>query len=150
MESPAACRCEVENRVEDDRSPVTDNRHDDVVVEKPWEEMTGRERSLANLRKPKQPHRGPRQSTIEKWAVVDMIFGEPDSPESIAMCASLRQQLMNGTLAPGIAVFLLGHWLGKVKDRIEVSGDMTLTKIVREIVDVRVSQQRELPDVDHE
>lgn len=74
-------------------------------------------------------------TTRQKREILDKIFGAPDTKERDDMMMCLRAQVMSGEMAPAVLVFLLTHLLGKPKERLELTGELGVTKIVREIVD---------------
>jgi hypothetical protein len=58
--------------------------------------------------------------TREREQFIDMVIGEVDSAERAAFAASMRQQVMAGTAAPAVTLFLLQTWLGKPKETLEI------------------------------
>lgn len=75
------------------------------------------------------------KSTHIRQEILDGIFGAHGSEDEIETITILRRKLLDGSLAPPVAMFLMQHWLGVPKQKFEVTGQVNVTKVVREIVE---------------
>jgi hypothetical protein len=73
--------------------------------------------------------------TRAKRDFLDKIIGMDNTQEREEFLASIRQQFMDGSLSPMVQIFILETWLGKPKLPVEFSGEVGISRIVREIVD---------------
>ena len=119
--------------------PAEDARseHADVTKTnaKPWlfkgEPGPGRPRGRAN------------NITLQQRRVAAMVLGEPGTPEFDEFVAAERKSALNGLMPPGVKTLWMHYLLGIPKQQIEVSGDVTIEKIVREVIDVPAQSQDE-------
>jgi hypothetical protein len=82
-----------------------------------------KEASLKNLQ------RGRPVGSISKWTRVrhdflDKLFGMPGSEELQEFAAAIRKQFIDGTIHPQIGVFIMQHWMGVPKQKVEVDINM--------------------------
>lgn len=73
--------------------------------------------------------------TKERHEFIDAVVGKVGSTERQLFALSIRTQFMAGTLSPVVAQTILYWWLGKPKETVEVQGELTVSRVVREIVD---------------
>ena len=78
----------------------------------------------------------PNKTTTAQKAFAARVLGEPGTPEFDAFVDSTRKQLLAGILPPAITALILHYAYGKPKETIEVEGNVTVEKIVREVINV--------------
>lgn len=120
-------------------------------LEDPFEEniQTGLERDKKGQLTGRRPGPGRPKGSVNKTTSRQKVFaarvlGVPGTPEFEEFIASTRKQLLNGFLPPGIFALILHYAYGKPKETIEVQGEVTIEKIVREVVHVSTEGFREV------
>jgi hypothetical protein len=85
---------------------------------------------------PGRPKGRQNNRTLQQKEFADRVLGAQGSPEFDEFVASVRQQLIAGSLPPAITTLLLHYAYGKPKEIVEVEGGpIEMIKIVRVVVD---------------
>ena len=80
------------------------------------------------------------KTTLLQREVAEKVLGKPGTPEFEEFIASQRKQILLGILPPVILQMWMHYLVGKPKETIEVQGEVTTEKVVREVI--------HLPDAD--
>ena len=90
---------------------------------------------------PGRPKGSVNKTTRDQKAFAARVLGEPGTPEFEEFVAVTRKQLIAGILPPAITSLILHYAYGKPKETVEVSGEVTVEKIVREVISLPHEEQ---------